>query len=295
MADASSPGTQTIAAVLADVDGTLVTKSKALTPRALEAVEELHERGVLFAITSGRPPRGMRMLVHPLEMRGPMAAFNGGIMVTPDMTIVDERTIPAEVAPAVIEAIQAHGLYAWIYRGAEWFVTDPQAPHAARESSTVQFPPTVVPSYEGLLDRAVKIVGVSDDHDLVAQCEAAVQQEFGTHASANRSQPHYLDVTNPYANKGIVVERMSYYYGIPLEQIATIGDQPNDVLMFERSGVSIAMGNASDEVQQQATFVTASNEDEGFAKAIEEFILPRAVAAPVVPPPAVPWSPTPAQ
>ena len=295
MADASSPGTQTIAAVLADVDGTLVTKSKALTPRALEAVEELHERGVLFAITSGRPPRGMRMLVHPLEMRGPMAAFNGGIMVTPDMTILDERTIPAEVAPAVIEAIQAHGLYAWIYRGAEWFVTDPQAPHAARESSTVQFPPTVVPSYQGLLDRAVKIVGVSDDHDLVAQCEAAVQQEFGTHASANRSQPHYLDVTNPYANKGIVVERMSYYYGIPLEQIATIGDQPNDVLMFERSGVSIAMGNASDEVQQQATFVTASNEDEGFAKAIEEFILPRAVAAPVVPPPAVPWSPTPAQ
>ena len=295
MADASGPGTQTIAAVLADVDGTLVTKSKALTPRALEAVEELHERGVLFAITSGRPPRGMRMLVHPLEMRGPMAAFNGGIMVTPDMTILDERTIPAEVAPAVIEAIQAHGLYAWIYRGAEWFVTDPQAPHAARESSTVQFPPTVVPSYEGLLDRAVKIVGVSDDHDLVAQCEAAVQQEFGTHASANRSQPHYLDVTNPYANKGIVVERMSYYYGIPLEQIATIGDQPNDVLMFERSGVSIAMGNASDEVQQQATFVTASNEDEGFAKAIEEFILPRAVAAPVVPPPAIPWSPTPAQ
>ena len=295
MADASGPGTQTIAAVLADVDGTLVTKSKALTPRALEAVEELHERGVLFAITSGRPPRGMRMLVHPLEMRGPMAAFNGGIMVTPDMTILDERTIPAEVAPAVIEAIQAHGLYAWIYRGAEWFVTDPQAPHAARESSTVQFPPTVVPSYEGLLDRAVKIVGVSDDHDLVAQCEAAVQQEFGTHASANRSQPHYLDVTNPYANKGIVVERMSYYYGIPLEQIATIGDQPNDVLMFERSGVSIAMGNASDEVQRQATFVTDSNEDEGFAKAIEEFILPRAVAAPVVPPPAIPWSPTPAQ
>ena len=295
MTDASSPGTQTIAAVLADVDGTLVTKSKALTPRALEAVEELHERGVLFAITSGRPPRGMRMLVHPLEMRGPMAAFNGGIMVTPDMTILDERTIPAEVAPAVIDAIQAHGLYAWIYRGAEWFVTDPQAPHAARESSTVQFPPTVVPSYEGLLDRAVKIVGVSDDHDLVAQCEAAVQEEFGTHASANRSQPHYLDVTNPYANKGIVVERMSYYYGIPLEQIATIGDQPNDVLMFERSGVSIAMGNASDEVQRQATFVTDSNEDEGFAKAIEEFILPRAVAAPVVPPPAIPWSPTPAQ
>jgi Cof subfamily protein (haloacid dehalogenase superfamily) len=283
MADASLPPSQTIAAVLADVDGTLVTKTKVVTPRAIEAIEQLHEQGVLFAITSGRPPRGMRMLVHPLEMRGPMAAFNGGIIVQPDMTIVDERAIPADVAPAVIDAIRDHGLYPWIYSGTEWYVTDPGAPHAARESSTVQFPPTVVPGYEGLLDRAVKIVGVSDNYDLVAQCEAAVQQEFGLHLSAARSQPHYLDVTHPTANKGVVIERMSHYYGIPLEQIAAMGDQPNDVLMFERSGMSVAMGNASEEVQRQATYVTASNEDEGFAKAIEHFILPRAVPAPAPP------------
>ena len=275
-----SAGTHTIAAVLADVDGTLVTKDKRLTARAIEAIRRLHERGVLFAITSGRPPRGMRMLVHPLEMHGPMAAFNGGIIVQPDMTVVDERTIPADLAPALIETIRAHGLYAWIYRGAEWYLTDPQAPHAEHEASTVQFRPTVVGSYDGLLDRVVKIVGASDDHDLVTRCEAAVQQQFGTHVSAARSQPYYLDVTHPTANKGIVIERLSHYYNIPLEQIATLGDQPNDVLMFKRSGLSIAMGNASEDVQRQATCVTASHEDEGFAKAVENFILPRAVPAP---------------
>lgn len=283
MADASIPATVTIAGVLADVDGTLVTKDKVLTPRAIAAIERLHERGVLFAITSGRPPRGMRMLVHPLEMRGPMAAFNGGIIAQPDMTIVDEQAVPDDCTPAVIDTIRAHGLYVWIYRAAEWYVTDPHAPHAQREASTVQFQPTVVPSYDGLLDRVVKIVGVSDDHDQVARCEAAVQEQFGAHVSASRSQPHYVDVTHPTANKGAVVERMSGYYQIPLEQIATLGDQPNDVLMFERSGLSIAMGNASEEVQREATCVTASNEDEGFAKAVEEFILPRAVAAPVIP------------
>ena len=283
MADASIPATVTIAGVLADVDGTLVTKDKVLTPRAIAAIERLHERGVLFAITSGRPPRGMRMLVHPLEMRGPMAAFNGGIIAQPDMTIVDEQAVPDDCTPAVIDTIRAHGLYVWIYRAAEWYVTDPHAPHAQREASTVQFQPTVVPSYDGLLDRVVKIVGVSDDHNQVARCEAAVQEQFGAHVSASRSQPHYVDVTHPTANKGAVVERMSGYYQIPLEQIATLGDQPNDVLMFERSGLSIAMGNASEEVQREATCVTASNEDEGFAKAVEEFILPRAVAAPVIP------------
>ena len=276
---------QPIAAVLSDVDGTLVTSAKVVTKRAIKAIEKLHERGVLFAITSGRPPRGMRMLVHPLEMRGPIAAFNGGIIVQPDMTIVDERPVPADVAPTVIDVIRAHGLYPWIYRGTEWYVTDPDAPHAMREAATVQFQPTVVPSYDSLLDRAAKIVGVSDDHDRVERCEAAVQQQFGTRVSASRSQPYYLDVTHPEANKGVVAERLSHYYQIPLEQIATLGDGANDVLMFQRSGLSIAMGNASEDVQRRATYVTASNEDEGFAKAVEEFILPRAVTVPAVPRP----------
>jgi Cof subfamily protein (haloacid dehalogenase superfamily) len=280
VADASPAASQTIAAVLADVDGTLLTPTKVVTPRAIEAVERLHERGVLFAITSGRPPRGMRMLVDPLEMRGPIAAFNGGIIVLPDMTLVEERAIPGDVTAAVIDAIRARGLYVWIYRGAEWYVTDPHAPHAAREAATVQFQPTVVPSYDGLLDRAVKVVGVSDDHDQVTQCEAAVRQRFGAHVSATRSQPYYLDVTHPMANKGVVVDRLSHHYSVPLEQIATLGDGANDVLMFQRSGVSIAMGNASEEVQREASYVTAPNDDEGFAKAVEEFILPQAVAAP---------------
>jgi hydroxymethylpyrimidine pyrophosphatase-like HAD family hydrolase len=152
-----------------------------------------------------------------------------------------------------------------------------------REASTVQFEPTVVPTFDGLLDRTVKIVGNSEDHDLVAQCEAAVQQQFGEQVSAARSQPYYLDVTHPTANKGVVVERLSSFFKIPLENIATIGDQPNDVLMFKKSGMSIAMANAIEDVQNQATYVTDSHNEDGFAKAIEGFILPRAMAAPPMP------------
>jgi len=274
------PTSQAIAAVIADVDGTLVTKGKVLTARAIAAIQRLYDHGVVFAITSGRPPRGMRMLVGALDLRGPMFAFNGGAMVLPDMTIVDERTVPADVASAAIDTIRAHGVFPWIYHGADWYISDPGAPHAERESRTVQFQPTVVPSYDNLLDRTVKIVGSSDDNDAVARCEAALQQQFGTRVTAIRSQPYYVDITNPTANKGDVVERLSRYYKIPRQQIATLGDQLNDVLMFQGSGMSVAMGNASPDVQHAATFVTASNEDEGFAKAIERFILPRAVAAP---------------
>ena len=281
MTDTKGRAARPIAAVLADVDGTLVTKAKLLTPRAIRAVRELHQCGVLFAITSGRPPRGLRMLVEPLGMNVPMAAFNGGMIVLPDLTLVDERTVAADIAPAVVEAMRAQGLYVWIYRGTEWYVTDPHAPHAEREARTTQFQPTVVPSYDGLLDRAVKIVGVSDDHDLVERAEAAVRAQFGTYVSAARSQPYYLDVTYPTANKGVVIERLSRYFKIPLPQIATIGDQQNDTLMFWLSGMSIAMGNATEDVQRQATYVTTSNEEEGFAEAIERYVLPRAGAVAV--------------
>ena len=279
MADDVLPANLTIAVVLADVDGTLVTGAKELTPRAILAVKQLHAHGVLFAITSGRPPRGMRMLVEPLDLRGPIAAFNGGMTVLPDMTVVEERLVPADAAAEIVPAIRQSGLDVWVYSGTEWYITDPNAPHVVRETSTVQFEPTVVPSYDGRLDRVVKIVGVSDDFERVAGCETSIQVRFGGHVSAARSQPYYLDVTHPTANKGAVVERLSTYYKIALAHVATIGDQPNDTLMFHRSGLSIAMGNASQDVQRQATCVTASNEDEGFARAMEEYVLPHAVAA----------------
>src|SRR5689334_762021 len=150
-----------ISAFLVDVDGTLITQERVLTMRAVEAVRKLHDNGIAFFITSGRPPRGMRMFVEPLELKMPMAAFNGGMIVNPDLSLVDERTLSDDVVPEVIKILSAHGLEVWIYRGADWYIRSAQAPHVNREAATVQFPPTVVPTFDGLLNRVVKIVGGS--------------------------------------------------------------------------------------------------------------------------------------
>ena len=83
------------------MDGTLVTQDKVLTDRAIAAVKKLKEAGILFAITSGRPPRGMSMLIEPLDLTTPIAAFNGGLFARPDMTVIEQRTIPDDVTPAV--------------------------------------------------------------------------------------------------------------------------------------------------------------------------------------------------
>lgn len=266
--------TKPIKMVIADVDGTLVTKDKVLTKRAIDAVLRLHDAGIEFSVTSGRPPKGMAMLIEPLKLVQPLAAFNGGVLIQPDLaTVVDQNFLPPGVPEQVIDSIVKHGLDVWIYTATDWFVRDVNAPHVAREQWTVKFPPKVAKTFDGLLGQVAKIVGVSDDLEGVAKCEKDVQQAGGGHISAARSQPYYLDVTHPKANKGEVVLAFSKLLNIPAEQIATLGDMPNDVLMFKKSGMSIAMGNASKEVQASATYVTATSEDEGFAKAIEEFVL----------------------
>jgi Cof subfamily protein (haloacid dehalogenase superfamily) len=263
--------------LLADVDGTLVTKDKVLTERAIAAAQAMREMGIALALTSGRPPLGMRKLVAPLNLVTPVAGFNGGVLVKPDMSVIETRTLSPSAAKTALKTVLDKGLDAWLYTPDAWLIRKRDAPHVERESNTVGFQPVVVPEFtDEHLAKLAKIVGVGDDYDLVAEAEAAAQKALGKNASAARSQPYYLDITHPDANKGFVAEWLSKELNIPRENIATIGDMPNDVLMFVKSGFSIAMGNASDQVKAQASAVTDSFADEGFAKAVERFVLPHA-------------------
>ena len=270
----SATGASAIRLLLADVDGTLVTPDKALTDRAVDAVRRLGATGILFAVTSGRPPRGMEMLIEPLDLTTPIAAFNGGPLVDRNMSVIEQRVLPEELVEPAARLIGSFGLDVWVYRGPDWYVPDLNGSHVARESATVRFEPKLMTSLDGLTSDVAKLVGVGDDLDAVARATAAAHDQFGDHVTAARSQPYYLDVTHPDANKGAVARYLSEKYAIPTSAIATIGDMPNDVLMFAHSGLSIAMGNASLEVQRSARRVTTSNADEGFANAVDRFILP---------------------
>jgi Cof subfamily protein (haloacid dehalogenase superfamily) len=279
MAAMPAPDVRPVKLVIADVDGTLVTHDKVLTKRAAESVFKLRDAGIQFAVTSGRPPHGMAMLIEPLKLDEPLAAFNGGVIVQPDLkTVLRQNFLSPNAVKQAVQLILDHKLDAWIYTDLVWYVRDVKAPHVDREQWTVKFAPAITNDLESLTDRVAKVVGVSDDLDAVQRCEKDVQQACGATVSAARSQPYYLDVTHPKANKGEVVLAMSDLLKIPVEEIATIGDMPNDVLMFVKSGVSIAMGNASLEVQKSATYVSSSNEEEGFANAMEQFILKRHAA-----------------
>jgi Cof subfamily protein (haloacid dehalogenase superfamily) len=271
--EAGQTRTGKIALLIADVDGTLVTDDKQLTPEAVAAVKRLDKAGVAFTVTSSRPPRGLAMLTAPLNLRLPLGGFNGGGLVHPDLSPISDLRLAPDVARETVAVIQRHGMDAWVYNDDSWFVRDAAAPHVAREQFTLGFAPTVVAAFEGVLGNVGKIVAVGDDPPTVARCGDMLNATLGNRASATRSQSFFIDITHPEANKGTLVQTLSRMLSIPPVEIATIGDGENDTLMFAKSGLSIAMGNAGPNVKTAAQFVTESNRDNGFARAVDRFVL----------------------
>lgn len=264
-----------ISLVVSDVDGTLVATDKSLPEASLAAAGRLRAAGVELAIVSSRPPRGMVPLVEALETPV-FGGFNGSAILRRDLTLLEQTLLPEDAARTAVEHLGARGLEIWVFSGAEWFITDPDGEYRPLEEYTVRFAPTVVPHFGGQVATAAKIVGASSDFALIEQVEGELQARLGAAASAHRSQNYYVDITPPGADKGHAVRRIASLLGVPLDEVATIGDMANDVPMFGVGGLSIAMGNASDAVKAAAHVVTGHNDEGGFGAAMERFVLPRA-------------------
>jgi Cof subfamily protein (haloacid dehalogenase superfamily) len=258
-----------IALVVSDIDGTLLTKDKVLTAGAAGAVRRLEDSGVGFTITSSRPTIGMRFLIEPLGITLPVGPFNGSCIVDPQLNPIEQHLIPPAAARRSLDMLDQFGVDVWLFTNDQWLARRGDGEYVPLEKHTIRADPTLVDDFTPYLSRVCKMVGSGADAALLQRCEAAMQQALGTEATAVRSQSYYLDITPPGHDKGTFVRAMAKHQGISTDAVATIGDMQNDLPMFRSSGVSIAMGNATDDVKQQATHVTTSNADEGFAGAIE--------------------------
>jgi Cof subfamily protein (haloacid dehalogenase superfamily) len=261
-----------IALVVSDVDGTLLTKDKTLTERAARAAQRLHEAGIAFTITSSRPTIGMRFLVEPLDITLPVGPFNGSSIVDVDMKPIEQSLIPTAAAERALSVLNQFGVDIWLFTNDAWLTKHPDGPYVPNEKRAIRADPTIISDFAPYVSGACKIVGSSRDFELLVRCESAMHDALGTEATAVRSQDYYLDVTPPGHDKGTFVTALAKRLGVPLDAVATIGDMHNDVAMFKVSGLSIAMGNASDEVKRFANRITTSNEDDGFANAMEQIL-----------------------
>jgi Cof subfamily protein (haloacid dehalogenase superfamily) len=263
--------TTSIALVISDIDGTLITSNHEVTDATKAAAAKLYERGVELSLASSRPPRSIVPLADSLNLRGPFAAFNGALVVKRDGEVL-ARSI---ISPATIASIRAiadqFGIGVWLYDELDWW-TPWRDSFVDREEHTSGFSPRI-DGYDDRATREANKLTVVGKPELVAQAEKRILSDLGDQVSASKSKPRFLDVTSYGIHKGTVVVRLAALLKIPTERVAVIGDGPNDVEMFKQAGISIAMGQGVDEVREAATYLTNSNDDEGWARGIEQYVL----------------------
>jgi Cof subfamily protein (haloacid dehalogenase superfamily) len=211
----------------------------------------------------------MRFLIEPLGITLPVGAFNGSAIVDPQLDPIEQHLISPAAAQTSLEMLDEFGIDIWLFTNDLWLTRNGNGEYVPNERRAIRTDPVVVADFAPYLTSACKIVGACSDAALLQRCESAMQQALRAQATAVRSQGYYLDITPPGRSKGTFVRAMAHRLGISTDAVATIGDMENDLAMFAASGLSFAMGNASDDIKRMATHVTASNEDDGFAKAVE--------------------------
>ncbi len=262
--------------LVSDIDGTLVTKEKELTPSVRAAAARLDENGVALVLVSSRPPHGVEVFASALTLPTPRAAFNGGVFTAPDGSVLQARLLDPATAQEAVDYLAGRGIAPWLFTTDAWLLTDPEGDYVAWEQKTVKMQPRTVADFAPVIGQAGKIMAASKDFASLAACETALQAQLGGRASVHRSQDYYLDITHPLANKGEAVRQAARLLGVDVSETACIGDMANDLPMFDVAAFSIAMGQAPAGMRARADYVTASNTESGWAQAVEQFILPRA-------------------
>lgn len=260
--------------LVSDIDGTLVRTDKSLSETVVAAVRRAAERGIPVSLISARPPSGIYWIAEQIGLECPLGAFNGASIFRPDGTIISASHLTPQQVTSALARLEHAGVAPWLFADGHWYAKTRQGDHISHEIRAAGLEPTICADLFHLRERVDKIVGVSDDHELIVEIESEIRNDMEGRATVARSQPYYLDITAQRGNKGDGLKALAAEFGIPLSAVAVLGDQNNDLPMFALAGLSIAMGQAPQNVRDAADHVALSNDDDGVADAIERFVLP---------------------
>ena len=261
--------------VISDIDGTFVRSDKTLSDQVVAAARRVISAGARMTLISARPPSGIGWIAKRVGLDCALGAFNGGTIFRADGTVIVAHRVAPEVAKMTLDLIDKPCVTPWLFADDKWYAKTLEGHHVPREIKSAGVDPIIVRDFGALLARVDKIVAVSDDHEPLAAIAGIVADALGPRATVSRSQPYYLDITAPRANKGDGIIALAETFSVPLDQVAVLGDQNNDLPMFAVAGLSVAMGQAPINVRLAANHVAQSNDDDGAADAINRIIMPR--------------------
>lgn len=269
----------TIRLVAMDLDDTLLRDDLTISPRVVKAIQKAQTQGVKVTIATGRMPVSARPYAEQLRVDVPVITYHGAmIQQALSGEILFRQVIPSAVAAEIVRYVLDQGVYTQIYLKDRVITTKRNnlSRDYARISSVriEEADLLTVLSQEPEGIEKILLMGEGEDLDQLAPI---IRQRYGGKVHITKSKSCFLEMTDYKVNKGVALAALAGRLGIAQEEVMAIGDSFNDLEMIKYAGIGVAMGNAPAAIQEQADFVTVTNQEDGVAEAIERYVLNRTI------------------
>ncbi|MCR5743434.1 MAG: Cof-type HAD-IIB family hydrolase [Lachnospiraceae bacterium] len=259
-----------------DLDDTLTTSEKVISPKTYARLMEAQEKGMIIVLASGRTVIGMSKLADELKLDkygGYVLAFNGA-------RIINWRTkeevytlpVPSGSLSAIFDLCEEHKMPLLTHENDHLVVEEPENPYIIAEAKINQMPIQKIDSFRSYIDFPVyKFIAVGDG-DYLATKEPILREALAPACDVYRSTPYFMEIVASGIDKGEGLKRLAGICNIPMSEVVACGDGYNDIGMIRAAGLGVAMKNALPDVRAAADYITASNDEDGIALLFDEKI-----------------------
>lgn len=264
-----------------DLDGTLLTTQKEVTAYTRKVLAKAIEQGCVVLVATGRPITAVPQELREFPGMKYAVTANGARIVDVEKGItIYESLLSIEIAEQVLDVFADYNALLEVFIDGKGYtkadcmghLEDYFKPSMVRYILQTRTPVEDVKAT--MLQRNCpvdKVQGVFHDEGERQQAAKRLEQIPGivvTEALGNN-----LEVNREGTNKGLALVRLGEMLGIQREEIMACGDGMNDYEMLKTVGFAVAMENGDEPVKEIADYITETNDEDGVAKAIEQFVL----------------------
>lgn len=256
-----------------DIDGTLLNNRNELTDNTKNAIRRAVEKGLIFTIASGRPIQGIEGLNKALNLDVPFITYNGAMVVLgKSKQVLYEQKLSKADAGDIIKLGEEYGTTIMVWKDNGLYV--PKVDERVDKYKTISsVEPIIAENMKQLIENGVTKILWYDEVEKVEQYQREIGKYLSDNVNFHPSRPYFLEFVDKNASKAIAMEKLGEYYEIKQSEMIAVGDGYNDLSMIEYAGLGVAMANSPDGVKEKADYITLSNEEDGVAHVINEFIL----------------------
>lgn len=263
--------------VALDMDGTLLNSQKEISMRTKQAINDAREQGVHVVLASGRPLEGMADYLAQLGMTSDddyVLSYNASLVQrVQSKQVIRKQIMLGSDAKNIASLARDFGVHVHAFSPTRGLITPENNQYTQHESTINGVAITEIDFAE--LDNneeIIKVMMVAEPEILsaaIAQLPSSLYEQY----TIVQSAPFFLELLNPSSNKGAGVAMLAEHLNIKASEVICMGDAGNDHHMIQYAGLGVAMGNATEDTKALANHITDSNDNDGVAKVIEEFIL----------------------